>query len=82
MTDDDLQTLHDVYWELAKGEDNPGDFKRLANERPAKLYPEFVATMREIRKHKKFSINELSTLFARTRRRPGKSQSGYRRNEE
>jgi hypothetical protein len=35
MTDDSLKTLHEVYWELATGEDNPGDFKRLANQRLA-----------------------------------------------
>jgi len=35
MTDDNLKTLHDVYGELATGEDHPGDFKRLANERLA-----------------------------------------------
>ena len=40
LTDDDLKALHDVYWELAVGEDNPGDFKRLADQRLATPYPE------------------------------------------
>jgi hypothetical protein len=40
MTDDDIKALQGVYWELAIGEDNPGDFKRLANERLATPYPE------------------------------------------
>ena len=39
MTDDDFKTLFGVYWELATGEDHPGDFKRLANERLATPYP-------------------------------------------
>ena len=68
MTDDDLKALHDVYWELATGEDNPGDFKRLANQRLATPYPEIGSTMREIREQKELSIKELSTLsgFLRT----------------
>jgi hypothetical protein len=47
---------------LATGEDNPGEFKRLANERLATPYPEVGSTMREIREQKALSINELSTL--------------------
>ena len=35
LTDTDLNSLHGVYWALAIGEENPGDFKRLANERLA-----------------------------------------------
>jgi len=62
MTDDDLKTLHEVYWELATGEGNPGDFKRLANQRLATPYPEVGSTMCEIRQQKELSINELSTL--------------------
>jgi transcriptional regulator with XRE-family HTH domain len=62
MTDDDLKTLHEVYWELATGEDNPGDFKRLANQRLATPTPEIGSEMREIRQRKELSINELSTL--------------------
>jgi hypothetical protein len=38
MTDDNLKVLHDVYWELAIGEDNPGDFRRLASQRLATPY--------------------------------------------
>ena len=62
MTDDELKALHEVYWELATGEDNPGDFKRLANERLATPYPEIGSTMREIRERKELSIKELSNL--------------------
>jgi len=62
MTDDDLKALFDVYWELATGEDNPGDFKRLANERLATPYPEVGSEMREIREQKELSIKELSDL--------------------
>lgn len=40
MTADDLKSLQDVYWELATGEDNPGDFRRLANQRLATPYPD------------------------------------------
>jgi hypothetical protein len=47
---------------LATGEDHPGDFKRLANQRLATPYPEVGSTMREIRLQKELSINELSTL--------------------
>jgi ribosome-binding protein aMBF1 (putative translation factor) len=64
MTDDDVRTLHDVYWELAIGEDNPGDFKRLANQRLATPYPEFGSTMREIREEKQITIEELSSISA------------------
>jgi DNA-binding transcriptional regulator YiaG len=62
MTDDDLKALHEVYWELAIGEDNPGDFKRLANERLATPYPEVGSKMREIREEKQISIGELSSI--------------------
>jgi transcriptional regulator with XRE-family HTH domain len=62
LTDDNLEVLHDVYWELAIGEDNPGDFKRLANQRLAKPYPEVGSKMREIREEKQISIKELSNL--------------------
>jgi transcriptional regulator with XRE-family HTH domain len=62
MTEDDLKVLHDVYCELATGEDNPGDFKRLANQRLATPYPEIGSTMREIRQQKELSIKQLSTL--------------------
>jgi transcriptional regulator with XRE-family HTH domain len=62
LTDDNLKDLHDVYWELATGEDDPGDFKRLADERLATPYPEVGSTMREIREQKELSIKELSTL--------------------
>ena len=62
LTDYDIKTLYEVYWELATGEDNPGDFKRLANERLAKPYPKVGSTMREIREQKELSINELSIL--------------------
>jgi ribosome-binding protein aMBF1 (putative translation factor) len=62
MTDDNLKTLHEVYWELATGEDDPGIFKRLANERLSKPTPEVGSTMREIRQQKELSINELSGL--------------------
>ena len=61
-SDDDLQTLHDAYWELAIGEDNPGDFQRLANQRLATPYPEVGSAMREIREQKELSIKELSNL--------------------
>jgi len=62
MTDDDVKALFGVYWELATGEDHPGDFKRLANERLSTPYPEIGSEMREIREQKELSINELSTL--------------------
>jgi transcriptional regulator with XRE-family HTH domain len=62
LTEDNLEALHDVYWELAIGEGNPGDFKRLANERLVTPYPEIGSTMREIREQKELSIKELSTL--------------------
>jgi len=62
MTADDLKSLQDVYWKLATGEDNPGDFRRLANQRLATPYPEIGSTMREIREQKELSIKELSTL--------------------
>jgi DNA-binding transcriptional regulator YiaG len=62
VTDDDLKALFGVYWELATGEDHPGDFKRLANERLSTPYPEIGSEMREIREQKELSINELSTL--------------------
>jgi bacteriocin-like protein len=53
---------HEVYWELATGEDDPGDFKRLADERLATPYQEVGSTMREIREQKELSIKELSTI--------------------
>jgi transcriptional regulator with XRE-family HTH domain len=62
MTDDDLKTLQGVYWELATGEDNPGDFKLLADQRLATPYPDFGSPMREIREQKELSIEELATL--------------------
>jgi hypothetical protein len=62
LTDDNLKALQGVYWELAIGEDNPGDFKRLANKRLAKPYPEIGSAMREIREEKQISIKELSNL--------------------
>jgi transcriptional regulator with XRE-family HTH domain len=62
LTDDNLKALQGVYWELAEGEDNPGDFKRLANQRLATPYPEIGSAMREIREEKQISIKELSTL--------------------
>ena len=62
MTDDNLKTLHEVYWQLATGEDNPGDFKLLPNERLSTPYPEIGSEMREIREQKELSIDELSTL--------------------
>ena len=62
MTDDDIKALQGVYWELAIGEENPGDFKRLATERLATPYPEVGSMMREIREQKELSIKELSTL--------------------
>jgi transcriptional regulator with XRE-family HTH domain len=62
MTDDDLKIVHEIYWELAIGEGNPGDFKRLANERLATPWPDFGSTMREIRERKRISIGELSRL--------------------
>ena len=62
MTDDDFKNLFGVYWELATGEDSPGDFKRLADERLATPYPEVGCEMREIRQQKELSIGELSTL--------------------
>jgi transcriptional regulator with XRE-family HTH domain len=62
LTDDNLEALQGVYWELSIGEDNPGDFKRLANERLSTPTPQVGSTMREIRQQKELSINELSTL--------------------
>jgi hypothetical protein len=62
MTDDDVKALFGVYWELATGENHPGDFKRLASERVSTPYPEIGSEMREIREQKELSINELSTL--------------------
>ena len=62
MTDDDLNTLHGVYWALAVGEENPGDFKRLADQRLATPYPDFGSSMTRIREEKQISIEELSTL--------------------
>ncbi len=62
MTDDGFKALHEVYWELATGEDSPGDFKRLANERLATPYPEPGSAMREIREQKQLSIQQLSSL--------------------
>jgi transcriptional regulator with XRE-family HTH domain len=62
MTDDDLNTLHGIYWELSTGEDHPGDFKRLANERLATPCPEIGSAMREIRERKQLSLKELATL--------------------
>jgi ribosome-binding protein aMBF1 (putative translation factor) len=62
MTDDDFKALHEVYWELATGEDNPGNFKRLANQRLATPYPEVGSMMREIREQRELSIKELSTI--------------------
>jgi ribosome-binding protein aMBF1 (putative translation factor) len=40
LTDDNLKALHESYWELAIGENNPGAFKRLANQRLATPYPD------------------------------------------
>jgi transcriptional regulator with XRE-family HTH domain len=62
MTDDDLKALFGVYWALAVGEDHPGDFKRLANQRLATPTPEIGSKMREIRQQKELSIKELSTI--------------------
>ena len=62
MTDDDLKTLQGVYWALATREENPGDFKRLANERLATPYPDFGTPMRAIRERKELTVTELATL--------------------
>ena len=62
LTDYNLKTLFGVYWELATGEGNPGDFKRLADERLATPYPEVGCEMREIRQRKELSIKQLSTI--------------------
>ena len=62
MTDDNLKSVQDVYWALTIGEENPGDFKRLANERLATPYPEFGSPMRVIRELKELTIEELSLL--------------------
>jgi DNA-binding transcriptional regulator YiaG len=62
LTDYDLKTLFGVYWELAIGEDHPGDFKRLADERLATPYPEVGSEMRVIREEKQISVGELSGL--------------------
>lgn len=62
LTDYDLKTLHEVYWELAVGEEDPSEFKRLADERLATPYPENGSEMREIRERKELSIKELSNL--------------------
>ena len=62
LTDYDLKALFGVYWELATGEEDPGDFKRLADERLATPTPEIGSEMREIRQRKELSIGELSTL--------------------
>ncbi len=65
MTDDDLKALFGVYWELATGEDIPGDFKRLADERLATSYPKNGCEMREIREQKELRVcHEISvSLF-------------------
>ena len=63
LTDYNLKTLFGVYWELATGEGNPGDFKRLADERLATPYPEVGCEMREIRQQKELSIS--SCLLSR-----------------
>src|SRR6266436_1179695 len=52
LTEDNLEALQGVYWELAIGEDTPRYFKRLANQRLATPYPDFGWTMREIRQRK------------------------------
>ena len=62
VTDDNLKSVQDVYWTVATGEEHPGDFKRLANERLATPYPDFGSPMREIREQKELTIEELSTL--------------------
>jgi len=62
LTEDNLEALQGVYWELSIGEDNPGDFKRLANERLVTPYPEIGSTMREIREEKQISIGELASI--------------------
>jgi hypothetical protein len=62
LTDDNLKTLQGVYWELSIGEDTPGYFKSLANQRLVTPYPEIGSTMREIREQKQLSIKELSAL--------------------
>jgi transcriptional regulator with XRE-family HTH domain len=62
LTDDNLKALQGVYWELSIGEDNPGDFKRLATERLSTPTPEIGSKMREIREEKQISIKELSNL--------------------
>src|SRR4029077_20526828 len=62
LTDDNLEALQGVYWALSIGEDNPGDFKRLANQRLVTPYPEIGSTMREIREQKELSVKQLSAL--------------------
>ena len=49
---------------MAIGEDHPGDFKRLADERLATPCPEIGSEMRVICEQKKLSIKELSNLSA------------------
>jgi DNA-binding transcriptional regulator YiaG len=61
-TDDNLKSVQDVYWELSIGEDNPGDFKRLADQRLATPYPDCGSPMHEIREEKRISVEELSAL--------------------
>lgn len=48
--------------EPATGEDHPGEFKRLANERLVTPYPEFGYPMREIREQKELTVGELSRI--------------------
>jgi transcriptional regulator with XRE-family HTH domain len=62
FTDDNLNALQGVYWELSIGEDTPRYFKRLADQRLATPYPEISSAMREIRERKELSIKELSAL--------------------
>jgi transcriptional regulator with XRE-family HTH domain len=62
MTDDNLKSVQDVYWALAIGEENPGDNKRLADQRLATPHPDFGSPMREIREQKEISIEELSRI--------------------
>jgi len=47
---------------MGNREDNPGEFKRLANERLATPNPEPGSAMREIREEKQLSVEELSKL--------------------
>ena len=62
MTDEESKDLRDIYWTLETDQASAADYKRIVDQRLSVPRPNFGFPMREIRKEKELTIEELSTL--------------------